>query len=199
MALQQRPQRGEGMIVGEQVEGDGVGIAHAHAEEAQAMPVHIERDGVAFRRHRNALRFKGRCAHVHGDTLNGAIHAGFHIQRQDSRQRLHPQVRLLAQAGVVQELTQAAQAVAAHLRLAAVAVENAHAGVRLPGGQGQNQPIRANAEVAVAQAGRQGAGLQDLPGKAIQHDEVVADAVHLGKSHTFASLSAMKSPTHYSR
>ena len=187
VALQQRTQSGEGFIVGEQVEGDGVRIAHAHAEEAQAVPGYIKCEGVGLRRHRYAGRFECGRAHVHGDALNGAICARFHIQRQDSRQRLHPQASLLTQAGVVEKLAQAAQAIAAHLRLAAVAVQYAHAGVCLPGGQGQDQPIRAYAEMAVAQAGSQSAGLRDLPGEAIQHDKVVADAVHLGKLHAFTA------------
>ena len=69
--------------------------------------------------------------------------------------------RFSADAVIVDELGHAANAVAAHLRFAAVGVEHAHAGVGRSDGTDQDQPIAADAEMPVAdclrQAGRVGA------------------------------------------
>src|SRR5947207_2968732 len=78
----------------------------------------------------------------------------------------------------------AAQAVAAHLRLATVGVEHAHAGVGFLRRANQDQTIRPDSEMTVAhcpaQSGRiAGHGVPET----IQIDVVVPGALHFGEAH----------------
>ena len=93
------------------------------------------------------------------------------------------------QAVVVDELGDAADAVAAHLRLAAVGVEHAHLRVGDLGGADEDEAVAADAEVPVADAPGElgGVGGRRLA-DAIDVDVVVADAVHLVESHGPDSL-----------
>src|SRR5439155_20297864 len=78
----------------------------------------------------------------------------------------------------------AAQAVAAHLRLATVGVEHAHAGVGFLGRTNQDQTIGADSEMTVAhcppQFGRIGG--HGVP-ETIKVEVVVSGALHVGEAH----------------
>ena len=164
-------------------------FARTVAEEVQRPALHLQRDPVAFGRHRDRLRREAGRAHVHG---HGAGHAVLRVdhERQHARQRLHGEALFPHQAAVVQELAQAAYAVAAHLRLAAVGVDDAHADVGHLRGQRQDQTVRADAEVAVAQPRRQRLRRVHRLTKAVHYDKIIAKAVHLGKLHAHRRPSA---------
>src|SRR5437879_4537066 len=78
-------------------------------------------------------------------------------------------------------LRDTADAVAAHLRLAAVGVEHAHPHVAPLRGADENQTVRADAEVPVANRAAQRSRIaRRRMTDAIDVDVVVADAVHFG-------------------
>ena len=107
-------------------------------------------------------------------------------QGLDAAQRLHAHAVALHRAGLVEVLAHAAQGVAAHLRLAAVGVEDAHARVAACGGQDQHQPVGANAEVLLAEllCQRRGVACLHAPGVlAAEKDKVIAKAVHFDEFH----------------
>ena len=106
---------------------------------------------------------------------HGVEHAG---ERLDAQRAARAQRLVL----VEHELDEAADTVAAHLRLGAVGVEDAHPPVREIRGQDGDQPVRADPEVPVADA--LGEGRPRLIGArlalaGVVHDEVVAGPVHL--------------------
>ena len=80
---------------------------------------------------------------------------------------------------VAQVLEEGTDAVGAHFHLGAVSVEDLHAEVGGLGGPQHQQLIGADAEVAVAEAGRQGLEVRQTVAHTVEHDEVVARTVHL--------------------
>ena len=90
---------------------------------------------------------------------------------------------LRGQAAVVHEAHEAARAVAAMLDLVAGVVEDAVAevGVGIARGLDQQDLVGAHAEAAVAQAAQLLGAELDRRAGGVEHDEVVAGALHLGE------------------
>ena len=88
------------------------------------------------------------------------------------------------------EAHEAARAVAALLDLAAVGVEDAVAEVDVVAGGRLDQQdlVAADAEVAVGDAAALLGGERDGLADAVEHDEVVAEAVHFGEAQSCARL-----------
>src|ERR1700687_3770623 len=85
---------------------------------------------------------------------------------------------------VINELRDASDPVAAHFRLAAVGIEHAHARVRLVGGADEDQPIRTDPEMPIADGPAQSSRImRHRVAEAIDVDILVADAVHFGETH----------------
>ena len=123
-------------------------------------------------------------AHVHGDAAIG-LQAGLN----DSLHRLHADHVFRGQAGVVHEAGETARAIAALLDLAAVGVHDAVGEVGAAGrvaGLDDEDLVGADAKAPVGQEavlGRaQGQTLCQRPAGGVEHDEVVARAVHLGET-----------------
>ena len=135
-------------------EDDGVRVPHRDGGEpelAVARPDRLaQRALAAGRRKRDLAAGQARAPHLLGDVAHRAAGdvqrarqhagAGLDVQRRAAQGRV----------GLVQHLGHAAQAVAAHLGLAAVGVEHAHARVAAGAGQDRQHAVRAHAEVAVA-------------------------------------------------
>src|SRR5262245_49171752 len=89
---------------------------------------------------------------------------------------------------IVEVFCHTANAVAAHLRLAAVGVEHTHAGVRLFRRTNQDQAIGADAEMPIADGAAQRSRIaRRRSTKAIDVDIVVAAALHFGETHVVFS------------
>ena len=101
------------------------------------------------------------------------------------RQCLGGNLRFRGVATVTDELGKTADAVAAHLRFGTVRVEHSHLVIGdISGRQNENDAIPADTEFTVTE--KSGSGLKRVfrrwvRDKAIGNDEVVADALHLGK------------------
>ena len=188
MGLHECAEGGEVRIVGVEVEGHGVGVAHGDAEEGNLASIQIYAHEVAVRGHGDALRGKLRAAHVHRGSHRASV-PDLQGDVLDPRQGIHVQLGLAAQAAVVEELRSAAYAVSAHLRLAAVAVEDAHHRVAAIAGNHQDQAVRAHAEAPRAQPPRKGGGIGNIVENGVDDDEIVADAVHLDKAHGVLLIS----------
>ena len=113
-------------------------------------------------------------------------------------QRLHLDLRLLRQPFRVHELHEAARAVAALLHLAAVGIEDAVAEVRRAVVRllHHQDLVAADAAVAVCDFFQlNGIKRERLAGE-VQHDKIVARAMHLGERELHAALrtqAAMRS------
>jgi hypothetical protein len=169
-----------------------VRVAHRHARPARidargsVIQVHRQRHVDDLRprqRRRDALGLQDRLAHIDADRLDLAA-GEVEVQRQHAAAGLDLQRVVARQAAVVDELGDAADAVAAHLRLAAVGVEHAHLRVGDLGAADEDEAVAADAEVAVAHGARQGRRVGGFGlVEAIDVDVVVAEAVHLHESH----------------
>ena len=165
--------------------GDAVGVAHADAGDLPVLAVHRQRaaDQRPF-------------AHVHGGQVGGAGGIGPHLHLPQLL--AHPGQRLPAAAGVdlqhglccagrfmhMQPLSHAADAVAAHLRLAAVGVEDAHGAVcaRRFRGADADDAVGTHREVPRRELpGQRNNVLRHAGGPAVQIDIVVGAALHFGK------------------
>ena len=162
--------------------GHAVGIAHADAGHLPAFALHFQRAV-----HQRAL------AHVHGrqGRGHGGVLAHFHLPQP----RSHPGHRLAAGTGIngqprlchsvgVQPLGHTADAVAAHLCLAAVRVKNAHPAIG-PGGNGgtdADDAIGSHGKMPPGQVPRQRDDvLRHAAFPAVQIDVIVGTALHFGK------------------
>ena len=166
---------------------DPVRVARAHRRHLKRAPEH--RDGRAPHHARAQqtgylLAVDLRRAHVHADTAHRAV---LHCQLQhlDTSARFQRDAGFVRQPAVVDVLADAAAGVAAHIALGAVRIEHAHAEVRHIGGADEHQPVRAHAEVPVADARGERAGVVHMLLKRVDIDVVVADALHFGKLHRF--------------
>jgi len=84
---------------------------------------------------------------------------------------------------IVGVLRHAANAVAAHLRLAAVRVEYPHPDIRFLRWHDENEAVRAHAEVPIRdRAGERRRVVHCLPGS-VDENVVVSDPVHLREAH----------------
>src|SRR5262249_5614987 len=136
-------------------EDDRVRVAHRYARELEGAAARRDRLAQHARRaagqDRDLVARQPGTAHVDGHAAN---QAALDVQRalEHARAGLDAQARAAhGRVGVVQELGDAADAVAAHLGLAAVRVEHAHARVRDLAGQDRQHAFAADAEAAIAE------------------------------------------------
>ena len=168
-------------------EDNPVRVARAHRRHAEGVPEH--RDGCLPHDARaqqagHLLAVDPRRAHVHADAAHLPALYG-QLQHLDAGARFQRDAGLVRQPAVIDVLADAAAGVAAHVALGAIGVEHAHAEVRRIGGTDEHQPVRAHAEVPVADARGERAGVVHMLLKRIDIDVVVADALHFGKLHRF--------------
>ena len=156
-------------IVGED---DVVGIAHRYEYSLSHPPI--------GQKQRFVLQYW--FAHVNGDTFHLII-IYMQPQRLDSRKRQQTNLSLVLQAALIEVLAYAAAGIAAHHRLAAVGIEDAHSKVGLRHGRAVNEHQSVGADALVPVAPDLGTGVR--VGNGVVHginvDVVVATAVHLGE------------------
>ena len=162
-------------------EDDAVGIAHRHAGHPVGAPGHLERslDHLAVGVDGDLAAVPHRSAHVDGD-------AGDAATGELGLDGLHPRVGLDAQRvgadqpAVVDELREAADAVAAHLGPTAVGIVDDHPAIPTIGGrQEQDDAVGADAAAAIAEPRRQRGGVAGEPLAGVDVDEVVRRALQL--------------------
>ena len=121
-------------------------------------------------------------AHIDAGSADGAVLAE-ELEREHTGKRLNGD-RLDVGGdhalfdGVLRE---AADAVPAHLRLGAVGVEHAHTQVGHVGGEGEDEAVAADPEVAITDLASDGGPVPFRLGADV--DVVVAESVHLGHAH----------------
>src|SRR5206468_9242238 len=124
-----------------------------------------------------------RCTHVDGDARDPSL-------RELGVEGLHPRVGLDAERTrpqelpVVHELREPADAVAAHLRPAAVGVVNDHpaVGVSVARRSDEDEPVRPDPSPPVAEAGCQLGGVAREALARVDVDEVVRGPVEFGEA-----------------
>jgi hypothetical protein len=170
---------------------DGVGVAHRDEGHVYQLIRLIERDTVLVLAGAaddfvgidgNLGQVEDRFAHVDGDLLDLAI-GEVQGEGEDSAAGFDGHGVVLGEAVVVGVLGDAADAVAAHLALAAIGVEHAHADIGVVGGEDEDEAIGADAGVAVGDEAGDLAGVGESFLEVVDIDIVVADAVHFGESH----------------
>ena len=147
----------------------------------------VDVDGVAHDHvpgeiHRDQRGGQFRLAHVRA---HGEYPALLHVQGEHLQPAAGHEgdLRLVGEAALVHVLADAAGGVAAHLGLAAVCVEDAHAEIRRLAGLDEHQAVGAHAEVGPAHLNGQGSGVADGFLKAVDVNIVVAGTVHFGEAH----------------
>ena len=164
-----------------------VGIAHRHAGYLISLALHRKRTvfDFAIGIDGDLAPFENRFAHVDFDQIADDLWP------DDTRQCFHFDRALLRDAMVVDIFGETADAVAAHLHLAAVGVVDLHFEVGDLRGMHRQQLIRANAETAVAKPLGHGFEILDVVLQTIEKDEIVARPMHLGKLqfHNFELLN----------
>src|SRR5690606_11687666 len=134
--------------------------------------------------HGDLSRLQPRLAHVHPHRRHG-IPSADEFEMSNARKRLDLQAVSLDQAGVGGIAGEAADTVAAHLALAPVRVEHAHAQVSPVRRKDEDEPVGSDAKARVAHpAGQSGPvdGRLRL-GHKIDVDVAVAQPMQLGKTH----------------
>src|SRR6266545_4430318 len=128
---------------------------------------------------RNIGRAKKRCAHIHGNLA---------IRRQhgldDPARRLDANRALVGQSAGAHEMHEAARAVAALFDLFAIGVEDSITKVDVGARRllDQQYLVAADAEMAVCQPANLPGLELDLLAHSVEHDEIVAQALHLGEA-----------------
>ena len=163
-------------------DGDAVGVAHADAGDAPGPVLHGE--GAV---HQRAF------AHIHGgqSRRHGGVSAHLHLPELAAlagdglraAARVHDE-RLFGDAVGVEPLGHAAYAVAAHLGLAAVGVEDAHPSVCAGRHRGADadDAVRADGKVAAGEVLRKGCDvLRHTAFAAVEIDIIVGTALHFGE------------------
>jgi hypothetical protein len=135
---------------------------------------------------RHAGQVEHRLVHVHRHPA-----VGLQVQLQAVVDGVDSDGGLGGQALVVHEAHEAARAVAAMLDLVAGVVEDAVAEVGMPGAARRlddQDLVGAHAEAAVAQVAQLLPRELQRGARGIEHDEVVARALHLGELHLHATI-----------
>ena len=148
-------------------EEHGVGDAGVDRVDGEGLSGGVESDGVGE---------GSGLAHSEGDLVaaqGGADEAGGGFEAERA---------VFGGRELVDEAGEAAGTVAAHFGFAAVGIVVAHAEVGFGfGALDEKDSIGADAAVAVAQEGDLGVGERERAVAVVQHDEVIAGAVHLGE------------------
>jgi hypothetical protein len=156
---------------------NAVGIAHRDARDLVLSPVHLQRvvENLAVGVNRDFSSLEDRLPHIDLDLISDQA------RTDDPGQSLHFQFFLLGQTVLVDVLSEAADAVSAHLHLAAIGIVNLHLEVADLRGMDCEELVGADAEAAVAESLGQLFQIGDLILQTIDQDEVVAAAMHLGE------------------
>ena len=167
-------------------ERDAVGVAHRDAvdlEFATGGDQFLAQRGIAGEGGGNFRAFENRFPHVDPHAI-GATVDDLELEGQDAATGLDLQFRLAGDAVVVDVLGHAADAIAAHFGFTPVGIEHPHAGIGDLGGADDNQPIGADACVAVTEGDGEGGEIGgECLGEGVDVDIVVSRTVHLGKPH----------------
>ena len=130
-----------------------VRIAHGYAGHLKCLALHldflVDYPVHAIASHRNLIPFQHRLSHIHLNHGNIAIFLD-DFRHQDACAGLNRKGIPGHMACLIDITGKAADAVAAHLRLAAVRVDNPHADIRLVRWQYQQNAVRTNAIMPVA-------------------------------------------------
>ena len=180
MALDQRP------VLTDRVRIDIVDnlhrmrVAHRHHRRLQGFVGDVEEmdDHVVVCQKGNLGRLETRLAHVDGD-----IAIAFETRLDDAAHRLDPDLALVGQPLLMHETDKTAGAVAALFNLAAIGIEDAITEIDTGLGRFFNEQnlVTADAKIAVSEITQLFRGEVDLLAHAIENDEIVAQAMHLGK------------------
>ena len=186
-------------------ENHAVRVAHGNAGHGKHLARRLDRllndARCAKAQDRNALAFKDRLAHIDTHAREPAARK-LQARHEDARARLDREFRLAAQPFRMDDAREAADAVATHLRLRAVRIEDAHAKVRLLRRQHKDQPVRADAIVPVTDPSRKRRKvIRELLPKAVHKDEIVAAALPFckGKRHILTPRNVLRGKTRRTR
>ncbi len=170
-------------------EKHGVRVAYGEAGHFPASAVHAQGTAdeiLALRKREVQGDFRGepfRLAHIHRDHVRVFRNFKPSYARPGFHRRIRPGDQP-ARQGIA---SHAAYAVAAHFRFTAVAVEHAHSDIRDGRGQNEDEAIRADATMTIADRGCQpfqgGVPGGQGGGEAVHVDIVVAEAVHFDEVH----------------
>src|SRR5206468_5938116 len=131
----------------------------------------------------NAFALQNGLAHVDAH-LPRATALDFQFQREHAPAGLDREGGLPHQAVVIHILGDATDAVAAHLGFAAVGVVHAHSGIGLVGRAEEDQAIRTDAAMPVADHPAESSRVvRHRLAEAIHVDVIIAGAVHFGETH----------------
>ena len=169
MPFELRAERRQRRLLDVRYEQDGVRVADRNGRARNGFPVDRQR----------LLRAGDCIAHIDGNALDlPAGHEQF--QRPHAGQRLDRQAGFVRIAFVVHVFADAADAVSAHLRFAAVRIEDPHFEIRDVGRRDPDHSVRPGAEVPVGEPYRKRLRLDRF---AIYVQVVVAESLHFCKVH----------------
>ena len=174
-----------------------MGVPHADGGHINTYAVEAEGSlrqaiGADVKGCRDLLRPQKRCTHINFD-LTIALQFRFDQPRRGLNR---PATSRGVTIAVGQEASQAANAIAAHLRLTAVSIEDAHAQVTaLLRGERQDHPVSSNAEASVTE-GPDPSGIRvddvrgQLMGATLKDEEVVAESLVLAERQHLQRLQS---------
>ena len=170
---------------------DAVRIARRNRRDLKRPPQRLNRrpaHNAAAQQAGHARAVEHGLAHIHAHRDNLAA---LHIQQKrfDARKRLQRHGSLARHAAVVDVFANAARRVAAHRALRAVRVEHDHPEIGDVAGRDDDQAVRADAEMAVAQGPGQRRKILRMLLKAVDINVVVAKPVHLAELHRQPSVT----------
>ena len=180
MVLEARTERGERQGRHVVDEHHAVRVAHRDTGDPVLLAADLERplDDLAVGIDRNAPAVPDGRPHVDGDAHHvAALDLG--LDDLYARIGLDAERDLADQAAIVDELGEATDAIAAHLGEAAVGVEDPHAAIGGRGVEEQDEAVRADAAVAVAEHRRERSRVGRESTTRVDVHEVVRGAVEL--------------------
>ena len=162
---------------------DRVRHADEHGGIAQLLPLNGEFavDASALAHNGNLGALQIRLPHIHGDAADRAVFE-HDLRAHDAGERLHGKLGLVHNALFVDVFCKGADAVSAHLGLAAVLVDNAHADIRAVAVFNDQQAVRADARLPVAKPRRKRLIVERIR-PPVKDDKVIAQSVNLRKLH----------------
>ena len=171
-------------------------IAHRDARDVPLAASDLDRlvhdAAIAIACHRNLVRLEHRLAHIDAHARHDAVLLD-DFRHEDARARLDREFLLVRDMMVIEIARKAADAVAAHLRLAAVRIENAHAEIRLVRIQDDEHAVTADAEVAVARFLCKCAVIREFLLPAVNQQEIISTPLPFREFHIrYASLRKLQ-------
>jgi hypothetical protein len=169
-------------------------IAHRQRDDIAHPPVDVQRPETcaAMRSRHQAFGIERhvRWLELRRPHVDGHVAVGFEHRLDHAGGRLHADRPLVGQAARMDELDEAARAIAAGFHLVAIGIEDAVLEVhrRRIGPLHQQDLIGADTEAAISQQAQLRAIERKRLGNAIEHHEVVAGALHLGEAQSHAGI-----------